>query len=157
MVAISFSEKRFIDMILGGTKRQTIRPYSARRVNTLLQNPHLTLWFKQRTPGRKKICEAELQEMFFLRWEHPLELIEMEEEALYGAVRTRSVFTALPEYDGSPPQMRFYPMTPGEVRELAALDGFESVMDMVRWFQGHYSPGKMPDLWMVIRWRRDER
>ena len=136
MVAISFSEKRFIDMILGGTKRQTIRPYSASRVNTLLQNPHLTLWHRQRTPGRRKICEAELQEIFFLRWEHPLELIEMEEEALYGAVRTRSVFTALPEYDGSPPQMRFYPMTPGEVRELAALDGFESVMDMVRWFQG---------------------
>ena len=65
MVAISFSKKpEFPQMIIGGIKDQTIRPFNAKRYEQIKRIKKLQLYWKQRTKECFKIADAENTEIF---------------------------------------------------------------------------------------------
>jgi len=68
MVAISFSEERFVKLIQQGKKDQTIRPYNPKRFEQIKRMKKLQLYYKQRTKECRKIADAELTEIFRIKF-----------------------------------------------------------------------------------------
>jgi len=69
MVAISFSKKpEFPQMIIDGIKDQTIRPFNAKRYDQIKRIKKLQLYWKQRTKECFKIADAELTEIFKIKF-----------------------------------------------------------------------------------------
>ena len=68
MVAISFNYRAFSDMILRGDKDQTIRPYNPERYEQIKRIGKLQLYWKQRTKECFKIADAELTEIFKIKF-----------------------------------------------------------------------------------------
>jgi len=69
MVAISFSKKpEFPQMIIDGVKDQTIRPFNAKRYDQIKRIKKLQLYWKQRTKECFKIADAELIEIFKMKF-----------------------------------------------------------------------------------------
>ena len=70
MVAISFSKKpEFPQMIIDGTKDQTIRPYNPKRFEQIKRIRKLQLYWKQRTKQCFKIADAWATELFKLKFD----------------------------------------------------------------------------------------
>ncbi|RLF69158.1 MAG: hypothetical protein DRN35_06095 [Thermoplasmata archaeon] len=179
MVAISFSDYTLAKKILEGTKYQTIRPISQHRINTLLNHQNLTLWYKQRTPGRILLGTARLSSMFLLHWRIPLEIVD--ERNLHEALAvTRPLYPALPRlgirdiYISRDPPVHdqtvsagtsevkrwrefkdvlfLWPISIDQAQAIARADGFAGVLELVKWFCEHYS--RPPRTYLVIRWEK---
>ena len=179
MVAISFSDYTLAKKILEGTKYQTIRLISQHRINTLLNHQNLTLWYKQRTPGRILLGTARLSSMFLLHWRIPLEMVNRRNihEALAG---TGPLYPTLPRlgireiYISKDPPIHdqtvsagtrevkkwrefkdalfLWPIGIDSAQEIARADGFRDVLELVKWLREHYS--HPPRTYLVIRWEK---
>ena len=136
MVAISFSV--FKEKILSGEKKQTIRPYSKKRWNSILKNKKLQLYWKQRTKECEFLKEVELEEMFRIRFE-----IKWLRVSFLGYITVLKE-----EEDGS-----WKEIDSDELDHLARCDGFENCSEMTEWFFEKYGYGIDTMIFMVIRWR----
>lgn len=128
MVLVSFSERRFIRMILSGQKMQTCRPYKERQLRILKNNPTLHLYYKSRTPEKQKISEA--KRIY-------LELIRFQKDGVVLLKNQKANQKAL--------------VWACDLDYFAKMDGFENYSEMYTWFSRRY-----PDLesmeFMCIRW-----
>ena len=111
MVAISFSKKpEFPQMIIDGTKDQTIRPYKSKRFEQIKRIKKLQLYWKQRTKEGFLIANAELTDIFrIVIRPHPL---GTNLDFMIFKRSNSDYFTPL-----------YYPMTPKEQEELVRRDG----------------------------------
>lgn len=70
MVALSFSKRDdFPALILSGDKDQTIRLFNKQRFDQMVRIRKLQLYWKQRTKDCYKIADAELTEIFPIRFD----------------------------------------------------------------------------------------
>lgn len=114
----------FIDKILSGEKRQTIRRASPKWAN-VKAGDKLTLYTGLRTKKCRKLGEAIVKKI----WE-----VKFYEEGLIGAITCEGE----------------YWLTTNEITRLAKLDGFDDVYDFWNFFDAHYS--ERPIEMRVIRW-----
>ena len=114
----------FIDKILSGEKRQTIRR-AGFKWGSVKVGDKLTLYTGLRTKECRKLGEAIVKNI----WE-----VKLYEEGLIGAI-TR---------EGE------YWLTTDEINRLAKLDGFDDGYDFWNFFDAHYP--ERPIEMRVIRW-----
>ena len=128
MVAISFSVEGFVEKIRSGEKDQTIRPFNARRYEQIKRSKKLQLYWKQRTKECLKIADAELVEIFKIRFKNLLEIWNEKKQEWIQA-KTR------------------------DIEEIIKRDGFESGWELYSTLYSMYGE-KMHDMeFMVIRWK----
>jgi len=116
MVAISFSEKKFVNLIRQGIKDQTIRPYNPKRFELIKRKKKLQLYYKQRTKECRKIADAELVEIFKIR----LYADYRKEDVWLGGKR---IIGYILIWDGG----EWRKATDGEWWEIIKRDGFSNV------------------------------
>jgi len=131
MVAISFSKSpSFPQMIWNGTKDQTIRPYNAERYEQIKRIKELQLYWRQRTKECYKIADAELTDIFRIKFDR---------ENMVSILRDDQIN----DY--------YIPLTPMEIQELVSRDGFISFWDL--WDALEETYGDIESMeFMVIRW-----
>jgi len=127
MVAISFSE--FKDKLLSGEKTQTIRPYTKHRYNQIKNAKKLQMYWKQRTKESEKLFDAELEDIFLIKFFHVVTDILI----LYPKGVT---------------------LTDREIETLVRRDGFASKKELIKWFYRKYGNRLFRNYFMVIRFRR---
>ena len=131
MVAISFSKKRFVELIQQGIKDQTIRPYNPKRFEIIKRKKRLQLYYKQRTKECFKIADAELTEIFKIRFKNLIEIWN-EEKQEWTQAKTK------------------------DIEEIIKRDGFESGWELYSTLYSMYGE-KMHDMeFMVIRFKLKE-
>jgi len=131
MVAISFSKKRFVELIQQGIKDQTIRPYNPKRFELIKRKKKLQLYYKQRTKECFKIADAELTEIFKIRFKNLIEIWN-EEKQEWTQAKTK------------------------DIEEIIKRDGFESGWELYSTLYSMYGE-KMHDMeFMVIRFKLKE-
>ena len=131
MVAISFSEKRFVELIQQGIKDQTIRPYNPKRFGLIKRKKKLQLYYKQRTKECFKIADAELIEIFKIRFKNLIEIWN-EEKQEWTQAKTK------------------------DIEEIIKRDGFESGWELYSTLYSMYGE-KMHDMeFIVIRFKLKE-
>ncbi len=170
MVAISFSDYEMAKKIIQRSKRATVRPLSQRLLNLLLRRQNLTLWYKQRTPGRVFLGKAQLSTLHIIEWRISPWVVDYgnEKEALRitkplypllpKTYQIQEVYIArepIPSADGTIPVY-----TPGlkkhyEVKDafrlrpfhnagnMARFCGFPDVVKMARWLAEKYEDGTL--------------
>lgn len=128
MVLVSFSDPKFIPLILSGQKLQTCRPYKERQLRILKDNPTLHLWYKSRTAEKQKIGEA--QRCY-------LELIRFQQDGVvllrHQTENKNSLVWAC------------------DLDHFAKMDGFENYAEMYAWFSRRYTDLESTEF-MCIRW-----
>ncbi len=135
MVAISFSEERFVEMILDGhpwRKDQTTRPFSPARWKMLQTATDLQLYFKQRSPAGFKIADARKSKVLLVRLTPTRpHLLQVEDVRFaYDTVLSDSL-----------------------TESFARKDGFESYAQMYAWFLDAYGQERLnTSTWIVVRW-----
>ena len=136
MVAISFSaNEKFPEMILSGRKDQTIRPYNPKRFEQIKRIGKLQLYWKQRTKECYKIADAEVTEIFKIKF------------VIYYDSIGHKCITIYKLRENS-----YNEINAKELIELANRDGFDSVWDFIGWFEQQYK--NLHDMdFMVIRWK----
>lgn len=133
MVAISFSV--FKDKILNGEKRQTIRRFTEKRYEQILNADRLQLYWHQRSKDGYLLKEVKLSRIYFLEFR--------EDED--GNIRMW-----LKERKNS---LSFFPAKEWLSDYIAKKDGFDSYEDMVKWFLEHYGKDEILNTtFMVIEW-----
>ena len=138
MVAISFSEKRFVDLIRQGKKDQTIRPYNEQRFDQIKRIKKLQLYYKQRTKECFKIADAELTEIFKIR------LYEQSFLVMYGMpLRRLMIFN----------NGWFNRASIKDELEIIERDGFNNIDEFYNFFYEKYGDKLYEMEFMVIRWR----
>jgi len=133
MVAISFSKNpEFPEMIRKGIKDQTIRPLNEKRYEQIKRIRKLQLYWKQRTKECFKIADAELTEIFKIKFVKK-HLIFKKSETEY--------FNRL-----------FYPLEPMDIHEIVTRDGFDEFQELWEALENTY--GNIEDMiFMVIRFK----
>ena len=136
MVAISFSKNpEFPEMIRKSIKDQTIRPFNAKRYKQIKRIRKLQLYWKQRTKECYKIADAELTEIFKIKFAKK-HLIFKKNETEY--------FTGM-----------FYPLEPMDIHEIVTRDGFDDFQELRNVLEHMY--GDIENMtFMVIRFRITE-
>ena len=133
MVAVGFTV--FKDKILSGEKRQTIRPYSQSRWNTLLRNRKLQLYWKLRTKEVEFLKEVELKELFKIAFRTYFDDLGHE------------CVTIMKEENG-----KWRELSTEEQLDLAIRDGFDGLWDFMEWFHKKYGENMYRMEFMVLRW-----
>ena len=133
MVAISFTV--FKEKIISGEKKQTIRPYSKKRWNSLLKNRKLQLYWKLRTKEAEFLKEVELKELFKIAFRTYFDDLGHE------------CVTILKEENGT-----WRELDSGGQEDLALRDGFDGLWDLMEWFYKKYGEDMYKRDFMVIRW-----
>jgi hypothetical protein len=127
MVAFSFSEPRFVPLILSGEKDQTTRPLTTGRLKQLKNSKALQLYYQQRSKEGFKICDAEKTDLF---------IIKLQPECPY-LVDDNCIL----------------PFPADKAETLAQRDGFECYREMFGWFLNKYGTVRTRDsLFIVTRW-----
>ena len=129
MVAISFSKrKNFPDLIKQGIKDQTIRPFNQRRYEQIKRIKKLQLYWKQRTKECFKIADAELTEIFKIRFKNLIQIWDDEKQDWTQAMTE-------------------------QIEEIVKRDGFEDGWQLYNVLYNTYGE-KMHEMeFMVIRWK----
>ncbi|MCD6331138.1 MAG: hypothetical protein J7L80_02935 [Thermoplasmata archaeon] len=129
MVAISFSKKsEFPQMIINGIKDQTIRPFNKRRFEQIKRIRKLQLYWKQRRKECFKIADAELTEIFKIRFKNLIQIWDEDKQ-------------------------KWVQATTEQMEEIVKRDGFEDGWALYNVFYNTYGD-KMHEMeFMVIRWR----
>lgn len=141
MVAISFSEERFVKLIQQGIKDQTIRPYNPKRFELIKRKKKLQLYYKQRTKECRKIADAELTEIFRIKF-----------VAYYDYWGDECITVAvLNENNGC-----WQELDTEEFMELVTRDGFDKEWEFVAWFEKRYGKKLYNMEFMVIRFKIDK-
>lgn len=131
MVAISFSESPSTpQMILDGTKDQTIRPYNAERYDQIKHAKELQLYWKQRAKEGYKIADAELVDIFRIKFDR---------ENMVSMLRDDQI----DDY--------YIPLTPMEIQEIVSRNGFINFWDLWDALEEIYGDIESMEF-MVIRW-----
>ena len=113
MVAISFNYRAFSDMILRGDKDQTIRPYNPERYEQIKRIGKLQLYWKQRTKECFKIADAEVTDIFRIKF-----YIDDSGTAEILALKDNQI------------DDNYYPLSPIEIQEIVSRDGFINFWDL---------------------------
>lgn len=132
MVAISFSEERFIYLILRREKDQTIRPFSDKRYRQIKKAKRLQLYYKQRTKDCRKIADAELVEIFKIKMN-------------FCPVKTLSIKILDGDFERE--------VTEGERQCIITRDGFSNDEEFYSFFHEKYGDKIYEMEFMVIRWK----
>jgi len=132
MVAISFSEIRFVDLIRAGIKDQTIRPYNWYRYGQIVRIWKLQLYYKMRTKECFKIADAIPIELLRIRLYAP--------DAKIGHIQILD-------------DTGWRLATKEEMLEFVRRDGFDTVHEFYKWFYGRYGERVYDMEFMAIRWK----
>ena len=135
MVAISFSVEGFVEKIRSGAKSQTIRPFNQKRYEQIERIKKLQLYWKQRTKECFKIADAELTEIFKIKF------------VSYFDYWGDMVIVVHKWDDG------WREISAKELIELSFRDGFVTVWDFLHWFENQYREKLLKMEFMVIRWK----
>jgi hypothetical protein len=129
IVAISFSARKdFPNLIKQGIKNQTIRPFNAKRYAQIKRIKKLQLYWKQRTKECSKIADAELTEIFKIRFKNLIQIWnENRQEWIDADIE--------------------------QIKEIIKRDGFEDGWQLYNAFYNMYGDKLHGMEFMVIRWR----
>ena len=132
MVAISFSVDGFVEKIRNGAKDQTIRPFNAKRYEQIKRIKKLQLYWKQRTKECFKIADAELTEIFKIRFKNLIQIWDEDKQ-------------------------KWAQATTEQIGEIIKRDGFEDGWQLYNVLYNTYGE-KMHEMeFMVIRWKLLEK
>ncbi len=139
MVALSFSEERFVPMILDADpwlKDQTTRPFSWPRYRSLIKpNVDLQLYFKQRHPSGYKFADATTTEVF---------VAVLKPDGPRMVVASTDGTADVPKSIGAD--------------DFARRDGFDGYEQMYAWFVTKYGQAHVnAKVWLVTRWTNVRR
>lgn len=122
----------FIDKILSGEKRQTIRKAGGKWEN-VKTGDKLTLYTGLRTKECRKLGEAEVEGVYYI------EILQQDIKDVYSI-----------KYEDNSNSSAWYKLTKQELQKLAKADGFENVDDFFNFLKNHYGDkfkGK------IIKWK----
>ena len=128
MVAISFSVDGFVEKIRSGAKDQTIRPFNQRRYEQIKRIKKLQLYWKQRAKECFKIADAEVTEIFKIRFKNLIQIWDENKQEWVQA-------------------------TTEQIEEIVRRDGFESGWELYNVLYNTYGENIHEMDFMVIRWK----